>query len=82
MGIIGTFYGLMIGLNHFDPSTPEQVTSSVNNLLHDVLYAFLGSAVAIAASIFITWLEKLSIAKCYKYLENLPPLSTSSTLAA
>lgn len=70
LGIIGTFYGLMIGLNHFDPSTPEQVTSSVNNLLHDVLYAFLGSAVAIFASILITWLEKLSLAKCYKYLEK------------
>lgn len=70
VGIIGTFYGLMIGLNHFDPSTPEQVTSSVNNLLHDVLYAFLGSAVAIFASIVITWLEKLSLAKCYKYLEK------------
>lgn len=70
IGIIGTFYGLMIGLNHFDPSTPEQVASSVNNLLHDVLYAFLGSAVAIFASILVTWLEKLSIAKCYKYLEK------------
>lgn len=70
IGIIGTFYGLMIGLNHFDPSTPEQVTSSVNNLLHDVLYAFLGSAFAITASILVTWLEKLSIAKCYKYLEK------------
>lgn len=70
VGIIGTFYGLMIGLNHFDPTTPEQVTSSVNNLLHDVLYAFLGSAFAIFASILVTWLEKLSIAKCYKYLEK------------
>ncbi|MGS3450974.1 type I Zorya anti-phage system protein ZorA1 [Klebsiella electrica] len=70
VGIIGTFYGLMIGLNHFDPSTPEQVSSSVNNLLHDVLYAFLGSAFAIFASIIVTWLEKLSIAKCYKYLEK------------
>lgn len=70
VGIIGTFYGLMIGLNHFDPSTPEQVNSSVNNLLHDVLYAFMGSAFAIAASIFITWLEKFSLAKCYKYLEK------------
>lgn len=70
MGIIGTFYGLMIGLNHFDPSTPEQVSSSVNNLLRDVLYAFLGSAFAIFASILVTWLEKLSIAKCYKYLEK------------
>nr|WP_277445875.1 hypothetical protein [Shigella sonnei] len=54
MGIIGTFYGLMIGLNHFDPSTPEQVSSSVNNLLRDVLYAFLGSAFAIFASILVT----------------------------
>lgn len=70
VGIIGTFYGLMIGLNHFDPSTPEQVTSSVNNLLHDVLYAFLGSAFAIFFSILITWMEKLSIARCYKHLEK------------
>ncbi len=70
VGIIGTFYGLMIGLNHFDPSTPEQVSSSVNNLLHDVLYAFLGSAFAIAFSIIITWLEKFYLAKCYKQLEK------------
>lgn len=70
LGIIGTFYGLMIGLNHFDPSTPEQVSSSVNNLLHDVLYAFLGSAFAIAFSIIITWLEKFYLAKCYKQLEK------------
>ncbi|HCM6214051.1 TPA: anti-phage defense ZorAB system ZorA [Klebsiella oxytoca] len=70
VGIIGTFYGLMIGLNHFDPSTPEQVSSSVNNLLHDVLYAFLGSAVAIAFSIIITWIEKFYLAKCYKQLEK------------
>lgn len=71
VGIIGTFYGLMIGLKHFDPSTPEQVTSSVNNLLHDVLYAFLGSAFAITFSILITWLEKFYLAKCYKNLEKL-----------
>ncbi|MCE0826315.1 anti-phage defense ZorAB system protein ZorA [Buttiauxella sp. A2-C2_NF] len=70
VGIIGTFYGLMIGLNHFDPSTPEQVTSSVDRLLHDVLYAFLGSAFAIFASIVITWFEKFSLAKCYKHLEK------------
>lgn len=70
VGIMGTFYGLMIGLNHFDPSTPEQVSSSVNNLLRDVLYAFLGSAFAITFSILITWLEKFCLAKCYKYLEK------------
>ncbi|MCT2387647.1 type I Zorya anti-phage system protein ZorA1 [Erwinia pyrifoliae] len=70
VGIIGTFYGLMIGLHHFDPSTPEQVSSSVNRLLHDVLYAFLGSAFAIFASILITSLEKFYLAKCYKHLEK------------
>jgi hypothetical protein len=32
IGIIGTFSGLMIGLHHFDPSTPEQVSASVANL--------------------------------------------------
>ncbi|STE82484.1 Uncharacterised protein [Escherichia coli] len=31
---------------------------------------FLGSAFAIFASILVTWLEKLSIAKSYKYLEK------------
>ncbi|WP_147199948.1 type I Zorya anti-phage system protein ZorA1 [Pantoea sp. CCBC3-3-1] len=71
VGIIGTFYGLMIGLYHFDPSTPEQVTSSVAALLRDVLYAFLGSFFAITASIAVTWLEKFLIAKCYKNLEKL-----------
>lgn len=70
VGIIGTFSGLMIGLNHFDPSTPEQVSSSVAALLRDVLYAFLGSFIAIATSIVVTWGEKFSIAKCYKYLEQ------------
>jgi len=70
IGIIGTFYGLMIGLNHFDPSSPEQVSESVNALLKDVLYAFLGSAFAIFASIVVTWFEKFSIAKCYKHLES------------
>ncbi|VXD07337.1 conserved membrane hypothetical protein [Enterobacterales bacterium 8AC] len=70
IGIIGTFYGLMIGLSHFDPSTPEQVSSSVNNLLQDVLYAFFGSAFAIGVSILITWFEKRHLAKCYKFLEQ------------
>lgn len=71
IGIIGTFYGLIIGLHHFDPSTPEQVSSSVNALLKDVLYAFLGSAFAIFSSIVVTWMEKFSLAKCYKHLERL-----------
>lgn len=61
----------MIGLHHFDPSTPEQVSASVANLLRDVLYAFLGSAFAIAFSILVTMFEKWRLARCYKNLESL-----------
>ena len=70
IGIVGTFCGLMIGLHHFDPSTPEQVTSSVANLLQDVLYAFFGSSCAITTSIVVTGFEKYYFAKCYKSLEQ------------
>ncbi len=71
VGIIGTFFGLMIGLHHFDPSSPEQVASSVDALLKDVLYAFLGSFAAIFASILVTFLEKYRLAVSYKQLEKL-----------
>lgn len=71
VGIIGTFFGLMIGLHHFDPSSPEQVASSVDALLKDVLYAFLGSFIAIFFSILVTFLEKYRLAVSYKQLEKL-----------
>ncbi|MBB6055362.1 type I Zorya anti-phage system protein ZorA1 [Tolumonas osonensis] len=71
VGIIGTFFGLMIGLHHFDPSSPEQVASSVDALLKDVLYAFLGSFAAIFVSILVTFLEKYRLAVSYKQLEKL-----------
>ncbi|MDE7855375.1 hypothetical protein NW796_27610, partial [Escherichia coli] len=33
IGIVGTFFGLMLGLQHFNPGTPEQVNASVDQLL-------------------------------------------------
>jgi hypothetical protein len=39
--------------------------------LRDVLYAFLGSAFAIAFSILVTMFEKWRLARCYKNLESL-----------
>lgn len=71
IGILGTFAGLMLGLNNFDPSTPEQVTASVAELLRDVFFAFLGSGLAIAASIFVTLTEKHLLRQCYDHLEKL-----------
>lgn len=71
IGIIGTFFGLMLGLYHFDPSTPEQVSASVAQLLKDVLFAFLGSFFSILASIAVTLMEKWRLRRCYKHLESL-----------
>ncbi len=71
IGIVGTFFGLMLGLQHFDPSTPDQVNSSVDKLLKDVLFAFLGSFLSILVSILVTITEKYRLGRCYKRLEAL-----------
>lgn len=71
IGIVGTFFGLMLGLQHFDPSTPEQVNASVDKLLKDVLFAFIGSFISIMASIAVTITEKWRLGRCYKHLEKL-----------
>lgn len=71
IGIVGTFFGLMLGLQHFDPGTPEQVNASVDKLLKDVLFAFLGSFVSILASIVVTLSEKWRLGRCYQHLEAL-----------
>ncbi len=68
VGIIGTFYGLMIGLNHFVARPSKLPAVWLRSC--GMCCTLLGSFTAIAASIFVTWLEKLSIAKCYKYLEQ------------
>lgn len=70
IGIVGTFFGLMLGLQHFDPSTPELVNASVDKLLKDVLFAFIGSFISIMASIGVTITEKWRLGQCYRLLEE------------
>ncbi|ATL95064.1 hypothetical protein CK911_04680 [Aeromonas sp. CU5] len=71
LGIVGTFLGLMSGLMHFDVSDPAKVTESVSRLLNDVLFAFVGSSIAIFASIVVTGLEKWRWGRCLQLLEKL-----------
>jgi ABC-type transporter Mla subunit MlaD len=71
LGIIGTFLGLMVGLNEFDPGAPEKVQQSVSGLIHDVLFAFFGSLAAIVSAMIVTHLEKEWLRKCYERLEYL-----------
>lgn len=71
LGIIGTFFGLMLGLNAFDPSAPEKVQESVSGLIRDVFYAFIGSLASIVCAMFVTHLEKEQLRICYDQLEKL-----------
>ncbi|MFS2023221.1 anti-phage ZorAB system protein ZorA [Massilia sp. CT11-137] len=71
LGIIGTFLGLMLGLYEFDPGAPEKVQQSVSGLLHDVLFAFVGSLTAIVCAMVVTHLEKKWLRICYAHLEEL-----------
>lgn len=66
MGIIGTFAGLIQGLSGFHPTTdPQQTMAMIGPLISAVREAFFVSAAAITAAMFITLLEKLTIAALY-----------------
>lgn len=72
IGIIGTFFGLLLGLSQFDPAgDPANIQNSLALLLHGVRDAFFASLVAISAAMLITWQEKSWLRICYSDLERL-----------
>ncbi|MEN9423142.1 MAG: hypothetical protein RL122_525, partial [Pseudomonadota bacterium] len=72
LGIIGTFAGLIVGLEGFSPSEDAGTArASLSSLLHGVQEAFHLSAFAITSAIIVTFLEKSSLAWAYKNVENL-----------
>lgn len=72
LGIIGTFAGLLMGLDGFTPSEDaSSARESLKHLLDGVGHAFYASAMAIGCAMIITLIEKLSIAILYKKVEQL-----------
>jgi len=73
IGIIGTFYGLITGLEKFDLTDmrPEQLQNGISGLIGAVTEAFMASGTAIAAAIFVTLIEKLLLAGCYRAVGKL-----------
>ena len=66
LGIIGTFAGLLSGLQGFNPSEdPSLARLGLKALLGGVEHAFYASAVAIGCAIMITLIEKLLVVRCY-----------------
>ncbi|MDR5748793.1 MotA/TolQ/ExbB proton channel family protein [Caballeronia sp. LZ029] len=72
IGIIGTFFGILHGLDAFNVSADAaQVRDSLKGLLGSVSEAFAVSAGAIACAMIITLLEKWLLASLYKKSEEL-----------
>jgi hypothetical protein len=66
LGIIGTFSGLIEGLRHFQVSdNAATVRAGLESLMHAVGDAFVISALAIAAAMLATFLEKLLLSALY-----------------
>lgn len=75
VGIIGTFYGLLVGLQAFEVSENAIVVrNSLNKLLHGVWEAFLVSAAAITLAMIITFIEKLVVARLNAGVEKIVQL--------
>ena len=78
LGIIGTFFGLISGLNQFDVSLdPTKAQEQLRNLVNSVGHAFVVSASAIMLAIAITFFEKFIVTRRYRQVEELCELIDS-----
>jgi hypothetical protein len=72
IGIIGTFWGLIHGLNTFKVSEDASaVRSSLESLMNHVGQAFMVSATAITAAMLVTFLEKWLLSALYRRTEEI-----------
>lgn len=72
IGIIGTFSGLITGLEAFKVSENAAIVrAGLESLMHSVGEAFLISAAAIFAAMLVTLLEKLLLAALYEQTEDI-----------
>lgn len=72
IGIIGTFTGLITGLQNFQvPDDPAKVRHSLEALLSGVFEAFIVSAAAITLAMIVTFLEKALLSSLYRCTEDI-----------
>jgi hypothetical protein len=71
LGIIGTFAGLLDGLQQFNPGKIEEAVKGLDPLLRGVQHAFLASSVAIGCAMFVVFTSRLVLAYFYRLVEQL-----------
>lgn len=77
LGIIGTFAGLLTGLENFHPSSTQTATGELEKLLLGVQHAFVASAFAITSAMIVVSVSKLVLAIFYGWVEKLTHLIDS-----
>jgi hypothetical protein len=71
LGIIGTFAGLLDGLQKFEPTPVEKAVNGLGPLLMGVQHAFVASGIAIASAMFVVFFSRLTLAYFYRLVEQL-----------
>ncbi len=79
LGIIGTFSGLIYGLQAFDGLNPDPavIRESLDRLIHKVADAFIVSAAAIGLAMLCTWWTNRELTLRYRQVEQLCQLIDS-----
>lgn len=71
LGIIGTFAGLLDGLQQFKPTPIEEAVQGLAPLLLGVQHAFIASGTAIACAMVVVFISRLTLAYFYRLVEKL-----------
>lgn len=71
LGIIGTFAGLLNGLQKFDPSTTAKAVEGLGPLMTGVQHAFVASGAAIACAMGVVFVSRLLLAYLYHLTSKL-----------
>jgi hypothetical protein len=71
LGIIGTFAGLLDGLQQFRPTPIEEAVKGLGPLLMGVQHAFVASGTAIACAMLVVFVSRLTLAYFYRLVEKL-----------
>ena len=71
LGIIGTFAGLLEGLQKFDPSTSATAVAGLKPLMDGVQHAFVASGIAISCAMGVVFISRLALAYFYRLVERL-----------
>lgn len=71
LGIIGTFAGLLGGLQDFKPFPIAEAVQGLGPLLRGVQHAFVASGVSISCAMGVVFISRLTLAYFYRLVEHL-----------